>query len=153
MAFSATLSGDLQSSFRRFSHFSQTSRRNPIRFRSIRAVKSAEPEKEKKTAEAKTQDSSNAQPSSPPKPAPSKLLKKPVYSSEFSFCEIFFFIIFFNEFWEFVLLFSDCLLFVCCCAVKKGQIVRVDKEKYLNSINVSRIGVLPLIAHTQIRIL
>lgn len=26
---------------------------------------------------------------------------------------------------------------MCSLAVKKGQIVRVDKEKYLNSINVS----------------
>lgn len=45
-------------------------------------------------------------------------------------------------------LISDCLvlsLFSCFFnfslgAVKKGQIVRVDKEKYLNSINVSNKG-------------
>ncbi|GMN56747.1 hypothetical protein TIFTF001_025858 [Ficus carica] len=73
-------------------------------FLSIRAVKSAEPDKEKTTSEPKTQDSSNAQPSSPPKPAPSKLPKRPVYS------------------------------------MKKGQIVRVDKEKYLNSVNYLSVG-------------
>lgn len=31
----------------------------------------------------------------------------------------------------------ECLSFFCSFVVKKGQIVRVDKEKYLNSINVS----------------
>ncbi|XP_062149059.1 NAD(P)H-quinone oxidoreductase subunit O, chloroplastic isoform X3 [Alnus glutinosa] len=99
MAFSATLS---QNSFSCLSHFPQTFRRNPLRLASIRAVKSAEPEKENTTqTQTKSEESSsNAQPSTP---AP-KLPKRPVYS------------------------------------MKKGQIVRVDKEKYLNSINYLSVG-------------
>ncbi|XP_062096534.1 NAD(P)H-quinone oxidoreductase subunit O, chloroplastic [Humulus lupulus] len=101
MAFSATFS---QSSFPRFSHFPETHRRYHLRFLSIRAVKSAEPEKEKKAPEPKTKDSSTAASSS--SSSSKKILKKekPVYS------------------------------------MKKGQIVRVDKEKYLNSINYLSVG-------------
>ena len=55
---------------------------------SIRAVKSAEPDKDEKAKEPKTKDSTNAQPaSSAPKKLPKK--EKPVYSSEESFIWIF----------------------------------------------------------------
>ncbi|CBI37537.3 hypothetical protein AAG906_025416 [Vitis piasezkii] len=98
MAFSSTFSHNSLSCFS--SSFPQTPRPSPFRFTSIRAVKSAEPDKEKLAKSNTQQDSSNAQ---PPTTAP-KYPKKPVYS------------------------------------MKKGQIVRVDKEKYLNSINYLSVG-------------
>ncbi|KAM4106149.1 hypothetical protein ACJW30_04G042400 [Castanea mollissima] len=98
MAFSATFS---QNSFSCLSQLPHNLRRNPLRFPSIRAVKSTEPEKEK-TVETKSEESSvsNAQPSTTPPKTP----RKPVYS------------------------------------MKKGQIVRVDKEKYLSSVNYLSVG-------------
>ncbi|GKV21634.1 hypothetical protein SLEP1_g31595 [Rubroshorea leprosula] len=96
MAFSATIS---HNTFSCIPSFHQSLTRNPIRFPSFRPIKAAsEPEKE-----AKTEVSSNAQPSSS-STATTNLPKKPVYS------------------------------------MKKGQIVRVDKEKYLNSINYLSVG-------------
>lgn len=133
MAFTAVLS---QSSFSCLSRFPPTSRRNPLRLQSIRAVKAAEPGEEKTTqTKSEEESSSNAQPST----KPSKLPKKPVYSSEFwNFMTIFYL------FWKWkrtkmlILIFLAIVLrFSSLGTVKKGQIVRVDKEKYLNSVNVS----------------
>lgn len=133
MAFTAVLS---QSSFPCLSRFPPTSRRNPLRLQSIRAVKAAEPGEEKTTQTKSEESSSNAQPST----KPSKLPKKPVYSSEFwNFMTIFYL------FWKwkgqrcsFLYIFlAIALRFSSLGTVKKGQIVRVDKEKYLNSVNVS----------------
>ncbi|KAG7982894.1 hypothetical protein I3843_04G076400 [Carya illinoinensis] len=98
MAFTAVLSQ--YCSFSCLSRFPPTSRRNPLRLHSIRAVKAAEPGDEKTTQTNSEESSSNAQPST----KPSKFPKKPVYS------------------------------------MKKGQIVRVDKEKYLNSVNYLSVG-------------
>ncbi|KAJ9704090.1 hypothetical protein PVL29_005395 [Vitis rotundifolia] len=98
MAFSSTFSHNSLSCFS--SSFPQTPRPSPFRFTSIRAVKSAEPDKEKLAKSNTQQDSSNAQPPTTAAKPP----KKPVYS------------------------------------MKKGQIVRVDKEKYLNSINYLSVG-------------
>ncbi|KAM7523516.1 hypothetical protein LguiA_013418 [Lonicera macranthoides] len=93
-----------------FSHTPLTTTRkrrtNPLlRLPLIRAVKSTEPDNEKKQPKTQTQDSSSS--SSTPQsttPTATKLPKKPVYS------------------------------------MKKGQIVRVDKEKYLNSVNYLSVG-------------
>ncbi|XP_057495499.1 NAD(P)H-quinone oxidoreductase subunit O, chloroplastic-like [Actinidia eriantha] len=100
MAFSATFS---HSSFSYLSSSSpsscsQTQILKPLCLPVFRAVKSTEAENDK-PPQTKTQDSSNAQPST----AVSRP-KKPVYS------------------------------------MKKGQIVSVDKEKYLNSINYLSVG-------------
>lgn len=131
MAFTAVLSQ--YCSFSCHSRFPPTSRRNPLRLHSIRAVKAAEPGDEKTTQTNSEESSSNAQPST----KPSKFPKKPVYSSEFwNFITISYL------FWK--LKGQRCSLsssliprFSSLGAVKKGQIVRVDKEKYLNSVNVS----------------
>uniref|UniRef100_A0A6N2NCS1 NAD(P)H-quinone oxidoreductase subunit O, chloroplastic n=1 Tax=Salix viminalis TaxID=40686 RepID=A0A6N2NCS1_SALVM len=100
----------LKSSFPGFSPLPQTLRRNHFYIPSIRAVKSTEPEKEKAT---KTEEpSTKAQPSTP---AAAPKPKKPIYS---------------------ILV----LIHFFFVAVKKGQIVRVDKEKYLNSVNYLSVG-------------
>uniref|UniRef100_A0A2P2KC02 Uncharacterized protein MANES_13G087100 n=1 Tax=Rhizophora mucronata TaxID=61149 RepID=A0A2P2KC02_RHIMU len=103
MAASAT---PLKTTFSCPSPFPYTSRTTRAHLPSIaiRAVNSAEPEKQDLTAQTKTQEptSSSTSPSSNSQPStPASKPKRPVYS------------------------------------MKKGQIVRVDKEKYLNSINVS----------------
>ncbi|KAF5751794.1 hypothetical protein HS088_TW02G00812 [Tripterygium wilfordii] len=94
-AFSATFS---KASFTCLSPFPNTVRTNPLRFLSVRAVKSAEPDKEK-AAQTKSEDSASSNDQPVMKPP-----KKPVYS------------------------------------MKKGQIVRVDKEKYLSSVNYMSVG-------------
>lgn len=126
MAFSSTFSHNSLSCFS--SSFPQTPRPSPFRFTSIRAVKSAEPDKEKLAKSNTQQDSSNAQ---PPTTAP-KYPKKPVYSSEYLWASVFSLVLKLMVGW--VLIFQ---FWFVIWAVKKGQIVRVDKEKYLNSINVS----------------
>ncbi|KAL9459497.1 hypothetical protein AB3S75_002823 [Citrus x aurantiifolia] len=103
MALSATFP---QSSFSCFSSFTQSSRKKPLRFSSIRPIKAAAEADKEKPKQTKTQDSNSASATSSVQPATAapKRPNKPVYS------------------------------------MKKGQIVRVDKEKYLNSINYLSVG-------------
>ncbi|XP_031263330.1 NAD(P)H-quinone oxidoreductase subunit O, chloroplastic isoform X2 [Pistacia vera] len=105
MAFSSTFS-PTQSSFSCLSQFPQPSRKNPLRFSSLRPIKAAaEPPKETPPPpKTDGKDPTSSTTAVKPAAAAPKRPKKPVYS------------------------------------MKKGQIVRVDKEKYLNSINYLSVG-------------
>ena len=82
MALSAPFS---QSSFSFFSSFTQSSRKNPLRFSSIRPIKAAAEADKEKTKQTKTQDSNSASATNSVQPATAapKRPNKPVYSSEF----------------------------------------------------------------------
>lgn len=109
-------------------------RRIPFQLPLINAVKSSEPRNEKLT-ETNTQEiSTNSQPATTASPPPKP--KKPVYSSELMKSSLFTGAYVKNN----TNLVVEILLTFFCflsLAVKKGQIVSVDKEKYLNSVNVS----------------
>ncbi|CAL9048221.1 unnamed protein product [Musa banksii] len=96
LSFSATLH---HNSLSLTSPSAAVARAGPYRLPRIRAVSSAEPQKE-----TPAKSSTEATKTPVPTRSPTSLPKKPVYS------------------------------------MKKGQIVRVDKEKYLNSINYLSVG-------------
>jgi hypothetical protein len=126
MAFSVTHC--YYNSFPSLSHFSKTSIKKHVRcsFPLIRAAQAGEPKPETKS-DASSSSSSTTTAKSSPSP-PKTLPKKPVYSCE-STKSLFIYL----SVW-----FHHSLLLINSWTVKKGQIVRVDKEKYLSSINVRR---------------
>jgi hypothetical protein len=126
MAFSVTHC--YYNSFPSLSHFSKTSIKKHVRcsFPLIRAAQAGEPKPETKS-DASSSSSSTTTAKSSPSP-PKTLPKKPVYSCE-STKSLFIYL----SVW-----FHHSLLLINSFTVKKGQIVRVDKEKYLSSINVRR---------------
>lgn len=134
MAFSAALShvsfsttSSSSSSSTRFLTRNPRIQLIPIQFR-IRAVQSSEPAAQKSDAETKVQDSP------PPTTKPPLKPKKPVYSSQYTHTFMFTYRLQRAGFCIISLL--TLLFFLILILVKKGQIVRVDKEKYLNSVNV-----------------
>lgn len=97
-----------------------TSFSRPLRFSSVRPVAAAA-EPPSPPPQKLTQQDSSSSTQAPKRP------KKPVYSSQLPLQLIY-------QIYIFAYLFMSSFLLLP--AVKKGQIVRVDKDKYLNSINV-----------------